>query len=83
MFFWRLKEKYIIRNFHPLVFFYLLGLFFSASTFFLFIRLFYKWYYIGYIPPMNALAAMFSFSSSATFLLFAMWFDMKKIKNLR
>jgi glycosyltransferase involved in cell wall biosynthesis len=25
LFFWRLKEKYIIRNFHPLIFFYLMG----------------------------------------------------------
>ena len=25
-FFWRLKEKYVIRDFHPLVFFYVLGL---------------------------------------------------------
>ena len=24
-FFWRLREKYVIRDFHPLVFFYLLG----------------------------------------------------------
>ena len=40
-FLWRLKEKYIIRDFHPLVFFYLLGFTFSLSTIFLFIRLFY------------------------------------------
>jgi hypothetical protein len=25
-FFWRLKEKYVIRDFHPLVFFYVLGI---------------------------------------------------------
>ena len=25
-FFWRMKEKYVIRDFHPLVFFYVLGL---------------------------------------------------------
>ena len=25
-FFWRMKEKYVIRDFHPLVFFYFLGL---------------------------------------------------------
>src|SRR5207249_2005783 len=29
-FFWRLREKYVIRDFHPLVFFYLLGLLMSA-----------------------------------------------------
>ncbi len=25
-FFWRMREKYVIRDFHPLVFFYLLGI---------------------------------------------------------
>src|SRR5256885_13088234 len=25
-FFWRLREKYVIRDFHPLVFFYILGI---------------------------------------------------------
>ena len=28
-FFWRMREKYVIRDFHPLVFFYVFGLFFS------------------------------------------------------
>ena len=30
-FFWRLREKYVIRDFHPLVFFYMLGLLMSAA----------------------------------------------------
>ena len=34
-FFWRMKEKYIIRDFHPLVFFYFLGL--SFWTLFVFL----------------------------------------------
>jgi hypothetical protein len=25
-FFWRLREKYVIRDFHPLVFFYVFGI---------------------------------------------------------
>src|SRR5207248_4634887 len=29
-FFWRLREKYVIRDFHPLVFFYVLGFLMSA-----------------------------------------------------
>lgn len=83
LFLWRMKEKYIIRNFHPLVFFYFLGTVFFFFTLFLFIRLFYMWYINGNIPPINALAAMFSFMSSSLFTLFAMWFDMENNKDLK
>jgi glycosyltransferase involved in cell wall biosynthesis len=82
-FLWRLKEKYIIRDFHPLVFFYFFGVFFSISTLFLFSRLFYRWWLLGSIPPINALAAMFTFMSASLFVLFAMWFDMEANKNLK
>ena len=83
-FLWRLKEKYIIRDFHPLVFFYLLGFIFSMSTIFLFVRLFYYWFYItGKIPPINALAAMFSFMSFNLFTLFAMLFDKQENDKLQ
>jgi hypothetical protein len=83
LFLWRMKEKYIIRNFHPLVFFYFLGTVFFFFTIFLFIRLFYMWHINGNIPPINALAAMFSFMSSSLFTLFAMWFDMENNKDLK
>ena len=82
-FLYRMREKYIIRDFHPLIFFYLLGFFFSLATLVLFIRLFYYWFSSGRIPPMNALAAMFSFMSAAQFTLFAMWFDMESNKELK
>jgi glycosyltransferase involved in cell wall biosynthesis len=83
LFFWRMKEKYIIRDFHPLVFFYTLGGLFFIITVILFIRLFVMWGLKGYIPPINALAAMFSFMSASMFTLFAMWFDMEANKDLK
>ncbi len=83
MFFWRMKEKYIIRDFHPLIFFYTLGGIFSFITVFLSIRLFWVWYVFGYIPSINALAAMFAFVSASLFTLFAMWFDMEANKHLK
>jgi len=82
-FLYRMKEKYIIRDFHPLVFFYAFGLFFNIMTVVLFIRLFWLWHATGHIPPINALAAMFSFMSAAQFTLFAMWFDMESNKDLK
>jgi len=83
LFFWRMKEKYVIRDFHPLIFFYILGFFFSIVTVFLFIRMMYFWILNGYIPPINALATFFSFMSGSQFTLFAMWFDMETNKELK
>ena len=82
-FLYRLKEKYIIRDFHPLVFFYMFGFFFGFAAVVLFVRVFYFWFVVGHIPRINALAAMFSFISSVQFMLFAMWFDMESNKDLK
>jgi hypothetical protein len=82
-FFWRLKEKYIIRDFHPLIFFYFFGLLFMVISILLFFRLCFVWSLTGHIPSINALAMMFSFMSSSLFTLFAMWFDMETNKHLK
>jgi glycosyltransferase involved in cell wall biosynthesis len=82
-FFYRMKEKYIIRDFHPLVFFYGFGFLFGLIDIVLFVRLFYKWFSDGHIPPINALAAMFCFITAIQFTLFAMWFDMESNKDLK
>ena len=82
-FLWRMKEKYFIRDFHPLIFFYLFGFLFSIMSLILFGRLFYRWWLIGSIPPINALSAMFAFMSASLFTFFAMWFDMEANKDLR
>lgn len=82
-FLYRLKEKYVIRDFHPLVFFYMFGFLFGLATIILFFRVFYIWFTAGQIPHINALAAMFSFISSVQFTLFAMWFDMESNKELK
>ncbi len=83
LFLWRIKEKYIIRDFHPLVFFYFLGAAFGFLSIVLAIRMLLFWYLLGHIPPINALATMFSFMSSSQFTLFAMWFDMEANKGNR
>jgi glycosyltransferase involved in cell wall biosynthesis len=83
LFFWRMKEKYIIRDFHPLVFFYFIGVFFYLMMVLLFARVFYHWILYDHIPAINALAAFFSFMSGSLFTLFAMWFDMEANKDLK
>jgi len=82
-FWWRLKEKYVIRDFHPLVFFYLLGFGLLVVSLVLFIRLLLCWADSGHIPPINALAWMFSFSIGFQSLFFAMWFDMQYNRERR
>jgi len=82
LFFWRLKEKYIIRNFHPLVFFYLFGLFGVTLSAAMFIRLIALWIAHGAIPEITLLGWLFSFSLGFNSLFFAMWFDYSENKHL-
>jgi glycosyltransferase involved in cell wall biosynthesis len=79
----RMIEKYIIRDFHPLIFFYFFGVVFFFFTIILSIRAFIFLGIDGHLPPINTLAAMFSFMSSSIFTLFAMWFDMEYNKDLK
>jgi len=75
LFFWRLKEKYVIRDFHPLVFFYAMGFgLFLLSLLFL-IRLIWVWIDTGAFPQVTGLALMFAFITGFQSIFFAMWFD--------
>ena len=82
LFFWRLKEKYIIRNFHPLVFFYTMGLAGLAISVVLFFRMLWLWIGDGSVPEITFLGCLFSFSLSVNSLFFAMWFDYDENKHL-
>ena len=82
-FFWRLKEKYILRDFHPLVFFYGMGLtLFPVGTLF---GLYLVWYrlLVGKVAVTSALLAAFLIISGLQALFFAMWFDMDYNKHLK
>lgn len=87
LFFWRMKERYVIRDFHPLVFFYLfafvlipLGITSGLSV------LYFNTPIFGYSgDPLEVghmiLCAMFLLTGFQ-FLFFAMWFDMDYNKYL-
>ena len=82
-FFWRLREKYVIRDFHPLVFFYAFGMLSTLAGLVL------GGIEIGYRAAGNdvsvgtvVLIALLLISGSQ-FTLFAMWFDMESNKDLR
>jgi glycosyltransferase involved in cell wall biosynthesis len=82
-FFWRMWQKYVIRDFHPLVFFYALGFVALLAGFVLGgIELGYR--IAGYEVSVGTvvLVALLLISGSQ-FTLFAMWFDMETNKDLR
>jgi glycosyltransferase involved in cell wall biosynthesis len=82
-FFWRLREKYVIRDFHPLVFFYAFGFLSTLAGLVLGgIEIGYR--IAGYQVSVGTvvLIALLLISGSQ-FTLFAMWFDMETNKDLR
>jgi len=82
--FWsRMFQKYVIRDFHPLIFFYLFGFIFFVLTCILGLQNFVHKYLFDFFPPIRTLAMMFSFVSASQFTLFAMWFDMECNKDLK
>ncbi|MDP8217600.1 MAG: glycosyltransferase family 2 protein [Candidatus Theseobacter exili] len=96
-FFWRLKEKYIIRDFHPLVFFYLYSLLsIPIGTAYLFFIIFMRIFGRCIIANKTALKIIMTMSTPAALILtifiilsgiqmlfFAMWFDMEYNKELK
>ena len=82
-FLWRLREKYVIRDFHPLVFFYALG---GLMTFVGLV--------LGVVETALRIAGndvsvgtvvliALLLIAGSQFTLFAMWFDMESNKDLR
>lgn len=83
LFFRRMIQKYIIRDFHPLIFFYALGLTLLLLDVYLIDRLVVQWIYQGFAPPMTALAILFCTIMAMQSILFAMLFDMEANRDLR
>lgn len=81
-YFWRMKEKYIIRDFHPLIFFLTFGMLLTggATVFGLYLA------YLRAEGPVSAVAAVFaamSFTSGIQSIMFALWMDMERNKDLK
>ena len=82
-FFWRLREKYMIRDFHPLVLFYGLGMFlFGAGLALGLVETVLRIAGNPITPATITLVALL-IVSGLQLLLFAMWFDMESNKDLR
>ncbi len=82
-FFWRLREKYVIRDFHPLVFFYAFGFLATLAGLILgIVEIAYRIAGNAVSVGTVVLIALLLISGSQ-FTLFAMWFDMESNKDLR
>ncbi|HVV58103.1 MAG TPA: glycosyltransferase family 2 protein, partial [Gaiellaceae bacterium] len=82
-FFWRLREKYVIRDFHPLVFFYFLGMLMTTVGVALGILEVVQRIRGLHITPATIVLVALLLISGTQFTLFAMWFDMESNKDLR
>jgi glycosyltransferase involved in cell wall biosynthesis len=81
-FFWRLREKYVIRDFHPLVLFYLLGMALSGVGFALGLLEVALRLAGNPVPVATIVLVALLVISGLQLLLFAMWFDMESNKGL-
>ena len=83
LFFKRMFHKYIIRDFHPLILFYFLGIALLILSVVLFIIVLYVWATVGDIPDISFLAFLLCFISGLQLTLFAMLFDMQYNEDLK
>ncbi|MDQ1712666.1 MAG: hypothetical protein QOE45_2116 [Frankiaceae bacterium] len=81
-FWWRLFHKYVLRDFHPLVFFYLLAAVTFVVDVALTVRLFTLWIADGQVPQITALAVAFMTITTLNAAFFAFWMDMQVNESL-
>lgn len=82
-FFWRIKEKYIIRDFHPLVFFLAYGFISLFVSIFFLARFMRLWVVNGFVPEVTLILLLFTFASGVQSIFFAMWMDQDYNKDAR
>jgi glycosyltransferase involved in cell wall biosynthesis len=82
-FFWRLREKYVIRDFHPLVFFYVLGIGMTLAGLALGISEVVLRALGEHITAATVVLVALLLIFGSQFTLFAMWFDMESNKDLK
>ncbi|MGB2875747.1 MAG: glycosyltransferase family 2 protein [Gaiellaceae bacterium] len=81
-FFWRMREKYVIRDFHPLVFFYMLGFLMTLLGLGLGISEVVLRILGNQITAATVVLIALLLIFGSQFTLFAMWFDMESNKDL-
>ena len=82
-YFWRMKEKYIIRDFHPLIFFLTFGLALTGGGLLLGAYIVFLRLHSGQLSPNAAIFDAFCLIMGMQMLFFAMWMDMERNKELK
>jgi len=82
-FFWRMREKYVIRDFHPLVFFYVFGILFLLLGFVLGVTVTILRFGGNELTVATVVLVALLLIAGLLFTLFAMLFDMESNKDLR
>jgi glycosyltransferase involved in cell wall biosynthesis len=82
-FWWRMREKYVIRDFHPLVFFYALGFVLTVAGLALGVIETVLRLMGNELPVATIVLVALLLISGTQFTLFAMWFDMESNRDLR
>jgi glycosyltransferase involved in cell wall biosynthesis len=82
-YFWRMKEKYVIRDFHPLVFFLAMGLALTVGGIALGAWILYYRITAGTLSPNTVIFDAFCLIMGMQMLFFAMWMDMEHNKGLK
>jgi glycosyltransferase involved in cell wall biosynthesis len=82
-FLWRLREKYVIRDFHPLVFFYALGALMTVVGLALGVVEVALRIAGNAVTAGSVVLVALLLIAGTQFTLFAMWFDMESNKDLR
>jgi glycosyltransferase involved in cell wall biosynthesis len=82
-FWWRLAHKYVIRDFHPLVFFYVFGIVMGGAGLLLGLLEVLLRIAGNQITPATIVLVAVLLIAGLQLTLFAMWFDMEANKDLR
>jgi glycosyltransferase involved in cell wall biosynthesis len=82
-YFWRMKEKYIIRDFHPLVFFLAMGLLLTVFGFGFGVYIVYLRIVTGGLSPNGVIFDALCLIMGMQMIFFAMWMDMEHNKGLK
>ena len=82
-YFWRMKEKYVIRDFHPLIFFLVFGLLLTGGGLLLGLYILYLRVAHGGLSPNAVIFDALCLIMGVQMLFFAMWMDMEHNKGLK
>lgn len=83
LFLYRMLQKYIIRDFHPLIFFYLTGFISFFFGFLIGLYIVAHRIFIGAVSDNTPLFSAFLILMGWQSILFAMWFDMESNRHLK